>query len=97
VELGGKYLLSARDLCMIEHVHELIDVGVDVFKIEDRLRDLGYAAVVSRCYRKALDACRNGSSWILTRIIDVTHNLCQIKPFFGIPLATIFLFWLVFQ
>ncbi len=61
VELGGKYLLSARDLCMIEHVPELVDAGVDAFKIEGRLRNPGYAAVVSRCYREALDACRNGS------------------------------------
>lgn len=61
VELGGKHLLSARDLCMIEHVPELIDAGVDTFKIEGRLRNPGYAAVVSRCYREALDACRNGS------------------------------------
>ncbi len=61
VELGGKHLLSARDLCMIEHVPELVDAGVDAFKIEGRLRNPGYAAVVSRCYREALDACRNGS------------------------------------
>ena len=61
VELAGKHLLSARDLCMIEHVPELIDVGVDAFKIEGRLRNPGYATVVSRCYREALDACRNSS------------------------------------
>ncbi len=61
VELAGKHLLSARDLCMIEHVPELIDAGVDAFKIEGRLRNPGYMAVVSRCYREALDACRNGS------------------------------------
>lgn len=61
VELGGKYLLSVRDLCMIEHVPELVDTGVDAFKIEGRLRDPGYTAVVSRCYREALDACGNGT------------------------------------
>ncbi|MDF1557749.1 MAG: U32 family peptidase [ANME-2 cluster archaeon] len=61
VELGGKYLLSVRDLCMIEHVPELVDAGVDAFKLEGRLRDPGYTAVVSRCYREALDACRDGS------------------------------------
>jgi U32 family peptidase len=61
VELAGKHLLSARDLCMIEHVPELIDAGLDAFKIEGRLRNPGYMAVVSRCYREALDACRNGS------------------------------------
>jgi len=46
---------------MIEHVPELIDAGLDAFKIEGRLRNPGYMAVVSRCYREALDACRNGS------------------------------------
>ncbi len=61
VELGGKYLLSARDLCMIEYVPELIDAGVDAFKIEGRLRNPGYAAVVSKCYREALDCCLDGS------------------------------------
>jgi len=61
VELAGKHLLSARDLCMIEHVPELVDAGVDAFKIEGRLRNPGYAATVSRCYREALDACRDGS------------------------------------
>ena len=61
VELGGKYLLSAKDLCMIEHLPELIDTGVCAFKVEGRLRNSGYTAVVSECYRKALDACRDGS------------------------------------
>jgi len=61
VELGGKYLLSAKDLCMIEHVPELIETGVDAFKIEGRLRNSQYINTVSRCYRQALDACLGGS------------------------------------
>ena len=61
VELGGKYLLSAKDLCMIEHLPELIDTGVCAFKVEGRLRNAGYTAAVSGCYREALDACRDGS------------------------------------
>ena len=61
VELGGNHLLSVKDLCMIEHVPELVDTGVDAFKIEGRVRDVGYTAAVSRCYRMALDACANGS------------------------------------
>ncbi|NOQ34254.1 MAG: U32 family peptidase [Methanosarcinales archaeon] len=61
VELGGKYLLSAKDLCMIEHLPELIDTGVSAFKVEGRLRNVGYTAAVSKCYREALDACRTGS------------------------------------
>ncbi|HJH30976.1 MAG TPA: U32 family peptidase [Methanosarcinaceae archaeon] len=61
IDLEGKYLLSARDLCMIEHLPELIETGVDAFKIEGRLRNPGYTAAVSRCYREALCGCRNGS------------------------------------
>ena len=61
VELGGKYLLSAKDLCMIEHIPELLEAGVDAFKVEGRLRNPGYTAAVSRCYREALDAYQQGS------------------------------------
>lgn len=61
VDVEGKYLLSARDLCMIEHIPELIDAGVDAFKVEGRLRDTRYTSTVSRCYREALDAYRDGT------------------------------------
>ncbi len=56
VELGGKYLLSSKDLCMIEHIPELIETGVDAFKIEGRLRNTSYTSTVSGCYRQALEA-----------------------------------------
>lgn len=61
VNLEGKYLLSAKDLCMIEHIPELIEAGVDAFKVEGRLRDPGYTSVVSKCYRKAIDAYTSGT------------------------------------
>ncbi|WP_135612958.1 U32 family peptidase [Methanococcoides sp. AM1] len=61
VDIDGKYLLSARDLCMIEHIPELINAGVDAFKVEGRLRDTRYTSTVSRCYREALDAYRDGT------------------------------------
>jgi len=57
----GKYLLSAKDLCMIGHIPELIDAGINSFKVEGRLRDPGYLEVVSRCYREAIDAFREGN------------------------------------
>jgi U32 family peptidase len=56
----GKSLLSARDLCMIGHIPELIQAGIDSFKVEGRLRDPTYLEVVSRCYREAIDACEEG-------------------------------------
>lgn len=57
----GKYLLSARDLCMIGHIPELFSAGIDSFKVEGRLRDPSYLEVVSRCYREAIDACAAGT------------------------------------
>lgn len=60
-ESRGKYLLSAKDLCMIEHVPELIEAGIDSFKVEGRLRDPAYLETVARCYREAIEACRDGS------------------------------------
>jgi U32 family peptidase len=61
VESLGKSLLSARDLCMIGHIPELIQAGVDSFKVEGRLRDTSYLEVVSRCYREAIDAWEEGN------------------------------------
>ncbi len=56
----GKYLLSAKDLCMIGHIPELLEAGISAFKVEGRLRDPGYLEMVSRCYREAIDACIEG-------------------------------------
>ena len=61
VGLEGKYLLNAKDLCMIEHIPELMGAGIDAFKVEGRLRDTGYTHTVSKCYRKAIDDCRKGT------------------------------------
>ena len=55
-EDGGTYILNARDLCMIEHIPELIDAGVSSFKIEGRAKSEYYVAVVTNAYRKAIDA-----------------------------------------
>ncbi len=57
----GKYLLSAKDLCMIGHIPELLEAGIASFKVEGRLRDPGYLEMVSRCYREAIDACIEGT------------------------------------
>lgn len=51
----GTYLLSSKDLCMIEHIPELLDAGINSFKIEGRMKGLYYVAVTSRAYRCALD------------------------------------------
>jgi putative protease len=52
----GQYFLSAKDLCMIEYIPELIKAGIDSFKIEGRRRDPKYIETTARCYREAIDA-----------------------------------------
>ena len=51
----GTYIFNSKDLCMIEHVPELIDAGIDSFKIEGRMKTALYVATVARTYRKAID------------------------------------------
>ena len=54
-EDGFTTILSSKDLCMIDHVQDLIDAGVNSLKIEGRMKSLYYNAVVTRAYRKAID------------------------------------------
>lgn len=87
----GKYLLSAKDLCMIEHIPELIEAGINSFKVEGRLRDPGYLEIVSRCYREAIDACKEGNytpekveTW-KCQLASVYNRGFSTGFYFGIP------------
>jgi putative protease len=51
----GSYLFNSKDLCMIEHIPELIEAGIDSLKIEGRMKTAYYSAVVVKAYRKELD------------------------------------------
>ena len=51
----GTYIFNSKDLCMIEHIPELVNAGIDSFKIEGRMKTALYVAVVSRTYRQAID------------------------------------------
>lgn len=51
----GTFFLSSKDMCMIEHIPELIDAGIDSFKIEGRMKSEYYTAVVTNVYRMAID------------------------------------------
>lgn len=55
----GTYIFNSRDLCLIDHLPELIEAGVDSLKIEGRMKSLYYVAAVTRVYRAALDAWRD--------------------------------------
>lgn len=52
----GTYLLSSKDLCMIEHLDKLEDAGINSFKIEGRMKGVNYVAGVVKTYREAIDS-----------------------------------------
>lgn len=51
----GTYIFNSKDLCMIEHVPDLVKAGIDSFKIEGRMKTALYVAAVARTYRQAID------------------------------------------
>lgn len=55
-EQDNAFTMGSKDLCMIGHIPDLIDVGIDSFKIEGRMKSIHYVATVVNVYRKAIDA-----------------------------------------
>ena len=51
----GTYIFNSKDLCMIEHIPDLLEAGVDSLKIEGRMKTALYVAAVTRTYRRAID------------------------------------------
>ena len=56
----GTYIMNSRDMCMIDHVAELMEAGLDSLKIEGRAKSAYYAAIVTGAYRHAIDAAAKG-------------------------------------
>ncbi len=52
---GGTYIMNSRDMCMIDHIDDLMDAGVDCIKIEGRAKSAYYAAIVTGAYRHVID------------------------------------------
>ncbi|MHA1798772.1 MAG: peptidase U32 family protein, partial [Candidatus Helarchaeota archaeon] len=61
LDYDGYFFLNAKDLCMIEHIPELIEARIHSFKVEGRMRSPRYVEVVSQTYRKAIDAYESGT------------------------------------
>ncbi len=87
----GSYILGSRDLCLIEHIPELIQAGVKSFKIEGRMKSVHYVATVVKTYREALDAYREDpvnyrthQAW-LDEIKKVSHRAYTKGFLFGNP------------
>ena len=59
---NGTYILSSKDICMIEHVKDLIDAGVSSFKIEGRMKSILYISSIVRAYRYVIDCIQSGKT-----------------------------------
>ncbi len=88
----GTYIFNSKDLCMIEHIPELIDAGIDSFKIEGRMKTALYVATVARTYRKAIDdyledpeLYRKNMPWYLDQISNCTYRQFTTGFYFGRP------------
>lgn len=84
----GTYLYNSRDLCMIEHIPELIEAGISSLKIEGRAKSSYYTAVVTNAYRKAIDEYElNGNTslvpWIYEELNKISHREYNTGFFFG--------------
>ena len=88
----GTYIFNSKDLCMIEHIPELIDAGIDSLKIEGRMKTALYVATVARTYRRALDdyqkdpeLYKKNMPWYLDQISNCTYRQFTTGFFFGKP------------
>lgn len=80
-------ILSSKDLCMIDHLRELRDAGVDSIKIEGRIKSVYYAAVITRAYRKKLDFIQGLSDEnpddYVNEIFKVSHREFSTGFYYG--------------
>jgi len=78
IEEGGEtFIMSSRDTCMIEHIPELMESGIDSFKIEGRMKSAYYAAVTANTYRIAINAYQKGESYDprwMRELTSVSHR-----------------------
>lgn len=88
----GTYIFNSKDLCMIEHIPEMIDAGIDSFKIEGRMKTALYVATVARTYRKAINACLKSKEayeailpWCREEISKCTYRQFTTGFYFGRP------------
>ncbi len=88
----GTYIFNSKDLCMIEHIPDLIEAGIDSYKIEGRMKTALYVATVARTYRKAIDdylespeKYRANMPWYLEQISNCTYRQFTTGFFYGKP------------
>ena len=84
----GTYILNSRDMCMIDHLKELMDVGVDCIKIEGRAKSAYYAAITTGAYRHCIDDVFAGRPvdpvW-RDEVEHVSHRIYSTGFYYGFP------------
>ena len=88
----GTYIFNSKDLCMIEHVPDLINAGIDSLKVEGRMKTALYVATVARTYRKAIDDYQTdpkryeaNMDWYKEEIGKCTYREFTMGFFYGKP------------
>lgn len=88
----GTYIFNSKDLCMIEYIPEMVEAGIDSFKIEGRMKTALYVAAVARTYRKAIDdyfeseqKYRENMNWYKAEIAKCTYRQFTTGFYFGKP------------
>lgn len=84
----GTYIMNSKDMCMIDHLDDLMDAGVDCIKIEGRAKSAYYAAIVTGAYRHVIDAVAKGEPidpvW-RDEVEHVSHRHYSTGFFYGQP------------
>ena len=84
----GTYILNSRDMCMIDHLDDLMDAGVDCIKIEGRAKSAYYAAIVTGAYRHVIDDINAGREidpiW-RSEVDKVSHRVYSTGFYYGHP------------
>ena len=88
----GTYILNSKDMCMIEHIPEMVKAGISSFKIEGRAKSAYYAAVITNAYRVAIDAYLKNPSddfkapqWAIDEVYKVSYRDYCTGFYFGAP------------
>ena len=88
----GTFIFNSKDLCMIEHLPDLYEAGIDSFKIEGRMKTALYVATAARTYRLAMDAYERDPKeyeeklpWFREQIADCTYRKFTTGFFYGRP------------
>ena len=84
----GTYILNSRDMCMIDHLDDLMDAGLSSLKIEGRAKSAYYAAIITGAYRHCLDAAAEGralpQAW-RDEVEHVSHRPYSTGFYYGEP------------